>query len=73
MTAALIGGTAVETSPAEWMSRAEAAEYLGVTVRTLAQWAWRKEGPRYAKYGNVTRYRRADLDAFVASRFSDAT
>ncbi|ADT97887.1 helix-turn-helix transcriptional regulator [Mycolicibacterium gilvum] len=60
-------------TPAEWLNRPDAAKYLGVAVKTLAQWAWLKEGPRYAKYANTTRYRRADLDKFVESRFVEVS
>ncbi|MBX3152724.1 helix-turn-helix domain-containing protein [Candidatus Obscuribacterales bacterium] len=51
------------------MSRKEAALYLGVSERTLAIW---KCTGRYklpvVKIGRLAKYRRADLDAFIASR-----
>ncbi len=53
------------------MSRKEAALYLGVSERTLAIW---KCTGRYklpvVKIGRLAKYRRADLDAFIASRVS---
>jgi excisionase family DNA binding protein len=46
-------------------SRAEVAEYLGVPVRTLEQWAYRREGPRYRVIGRHARYRWADVEAWI--------
>ncbi len=51
------------------LTREQAADYLGVKATTLAHWATTR---RYAlpmvKVGSLCRYRRADLDAFLASR-----
>ena len=51
------------------MSRKEAAEYLGVTVHTLAVW---KCTGRYnlpcVKIGKLAKYRKEDLDDFILSR-----
>lgn len=51
------------------MSRKEAAAYLGVAEITLA--IWRSTGrynlPIY-KIGRLAKYKKADLDAFIASR-----
>jgi excisionase family DNA binding protein len=49
--------------------RDEAAAYLGVTSHTLAVW---KSSKRYdlpvVKVGRLVRYRKSDLDAFLARR-----
>jgi len=51
------------------MSRKEAAKYLGVEPQTLAVWASTRRYPlRFYKVGRLARYRKSDLDAFVASR-----
>lgn len=68
MTAAVMENT-VSDRPAEWLSRTEAAEYLGVAPKTMAQWAHYKRGPRYARFGRDTRYRITDLDAWVETQF----
>ncbi len=51
----------------ELLSRKDAARYLGVSEGTLAVW---KCTGRYAlpcvKIGRLAKYRRADLDAFIA-------
>jgi len=51
----------------ELLSREEAASYLGVSARTLAVW---KSTGRYnlpcVRIGRLAKYRKADLDAFIA-------
>jgi excisionase family DNA binding protein len=52
---------------ADLVSRKEAAAYLGASEHTLAVWASTKRYPLpYVKIGRLVRYRRADLDAFIA-------
>ena len=54
------------------LTRAEAAEYLGVTVYGLAQMATRGYGPRYYKpSARMVRYRAADLDAWIDDHMVD--
>lgn len=43
----------------------EVAEYIGVPVRTLAQWAWKGTGPRWSKVGRHRRYRWDDLEKWL--------
>lgn len=51
------------------LSREEAANYLGVTPQTLAVWACTKRYDLpFVKIGRLVKYRRADLDAFIARR-----
>jgi excisionase family DNA binding protein len=51
------------------LTREEAAEYLGVTSRTLAVWACVKRyNLPYVKVGRLVKYRRSDLDNFIARR-----
>jgi excisionase family DNA binding protein len=51
------------------MSRKDAAVYLGVSEMTLAIW---KSTGRYSlrvyKVGRLAKYKKSDLDAFIASR-----
>ncbi len=51
------------------MTRKDAAAYLGVSEMTLAIW---KSTGRYSlrvyKIGRLAKYKRSDLDAFIASR-----
>ena len=55
--------------PPELLTREEAAEYLGVKPQTLGAW---KTSGRYnlpmIKVGRLCKYRREDLDRWLASR-----
>ncbi|MEM5461404.1 helix-turn-helix domain-containing protein [Paraburkholderia phytofirmans] len=47
----------------------EAAQYLGATAKTLEVWrSTRRYAIPYIKIGAKVRYRKADLDAWIASR-----
>lgn len=53
----------------ELLTREQAADYLGITSRTLAVWACVKRyNLPYVKVGRLVKYRRADLDAFIERR-----
>ena len=50
------------------LNQAEAANYLGTTVGTLN--AWRHYGKNtipFVRWGNRIRYRKCDLDAWIAA------
>ena len=51
----------------------EAATYLRLSKPTLERLRLTGEGPPYAKLGKAVRYRRADLDAWLASRLIRST
>lgn len=57
------------TRTPDLLSREEAARYLGVSASTLAIW---KCTGRYnlpcVKIGRLVKYRRSDLDEFIAER-----
>ena len=51
------------------LTREQAADYLGVTSRTLAVWACVKRySLPYVKVGRLVKYRRTDLDEFISRR-----
>ncbi|MDD5036689.1 MAG: helix-turn-helix domain-containing protein [Methylococcaceae bacterium] len=56
-------------TPIPFLDREQAAEYLGVRPQTLASWA---TTGRYnlpmIKVGRLCRYRKDDLDAWLAKR-----
>ena len=53
--------------PGDLLSEKEAAEVLGCGFRTLRNWRAKRGGPRFVKVGQrLVRYRRADLEAFIA-------
>ena len=66
--------TAVLTDPDAGFTENWAAEFLGVSVRTLQAWRVRGEGPHFYKAGRSVRYQRRELLAFQQARtFSSTT
>lgn len=56
------------------MTPAQAAIYLGVEMATLAVWRCTGRYPLpYFKVGRLVRYRKGDLDAFLAGRRIEST
>lgn len=50
----------------EWATRPQVAEYLQVSVPTLARWAMEPgKGPRATRFGGAVRYSRADVLAWA--------
>ncbi|WP_201359050.1 helix-turn-helix transcriptional regulator [Mycobacterium paraintracellulare] len=45
----------------KWLSRQDLANRWGLPVKTLAEWASKRTGPRYAKFGRHVRYRLSDV------------
>lgn len=56
--------TFIADDPDAALSENQAAEFLGVSVRTLQAWRVRGGGPRYLKMGSSVRYQRRWLVAF---------
>lgn len=50
------------------LSRTEAADFLDVSVATLARWAAKGVGPDFIKIGHRVRYPLSALDSFLAAR-----
>ena len=49
------------------LSEREAAIYLSISVSTIRRWRYAGTGPEYFSYGDIIRYRKECLDAFVLS------
>jgi excisionase family DNA binding protein len=49
-------------------SRADVAAYLDIPVKTLEKWAHFSKGPAYVRIGRHTRYRWADVEAWIAAQ-----
>ena len=63
---------ACNISPAGLMTPRDAAVYIGVKIYTLAGWRMtNKYGLRYLKLGKAIRYRKDDLDEWLASKAVD--
>lgn len=54
-----------ECSGNRLMDQNEVAEYLGISVKTLEYYRWKKIGPRYLKIGKLARYRKCDVIAYI--------
>ena len=59
-------GMIQETGQDRLLTPEEVAEFLGMKPNTLARWRSNGIGPAYVKLGSAVRYRREDLDRFVA-------
>ena len=46
----------------------ERAEYLGIAVSTIVDYRLKGIGPVYVKIGHLVRYRKADVDNWVANK-----
>lgn len=57
---------------AAMMTTEQVSEYLQVPVTTLHQWRYLGKGPRAARIGRGLRYRRADVEAWVAAQYDGA-
>ena len=53
---------------AEWISPEQLAAELDIPVKTLYQWRYRGTGPRADRIGKHVRYRRRDIEAWLATR-----
>lgn len=55
----------VLSPPVPWIPQAEAAEYLGVTDRTLRRYVASGDLPAYRLGPRLLRFRQSDLDALM--------
>ena len=56
-----------------YVNTIEAAEYLRLSRQQLEGWQSRGGGPVYVKLDRAVRYRRSDLDSFMAERLVSST
>ena len=52
----------------KYLSTREAAEYLGLSPRTLDRYRVSGDGPVFHRFGGRVRYTRSDLDAWAERR-----
>ena len=63
----------VPTRRSELLDTKDAAQYVGVTTRTLEVWrCTKRHAIPYIKVGRLVRYRSRDLDSWLESRIVDA-
>jgi len=53
----------------EWIGIEQLSEELDVPIRTIYAWRSKGYGPRGATFGKHVRYRREDVEAWIAGRF----
>ena len=49
------------------ITEVQAADLLGLSVKTLRRWRWAGHPPRFIKLGGAVRYDMTDLSAFMES------
>jgi hypothetical protein len=54
-------------APRVWFNNAQAADYLSIGPGTLSQMRSRGEGPKWTGSGKLTRYKRTDIDLYLAN------
>ena len=54
-----------------WMTEAETADYLRLTMGGLRWFRRNGTGPRYAKFGRFIRYTQQDVDAWASAQTVD--
>ena len=55
-----------DQSLSAFLSESDAADYLGISKKTLQRWRFDHKGPAYAKLNNkLIRYRLTDLDEWM--------
>jgi len=54
-----------EITPDGRMSRVDAAKFIGVSYKTLENWAVSRKGPPSYRVGGKVFYRLAELDRFI--------
>jgi predicted DNA-binding transcriptional regulator AlpA len=63
-----------DLNPDPLFTETEAAAYLSYRPRTLASWRRTGHGPRFVAVSKTSvRYRKSDLDAWIASRVRRST
>lgn len=56
------------TTAPEWLTTADLAQELKVPVATVRKWREQGTGPPGHRLGKHVRYRRADVDTWLATR-----
>ncbi|WP_407932981.1 helix-turn-helix domain-containing protein [Jannaschia ovalis] len=53
---------------AERLCPKQAADYIGLSIRTLARYRMERVGPPWLKVGRSVQYRRASIDTWLESQ-----
>lgn len=63
----------ITTNECRFLTSRQAAEYLGISIRTLEKGRSFGSGPRYRKFGRNVRYTTDDLDKWAKAYSFEAT
>ena len=58
----------VEPVTRKFFTRPEAGDYLRLSPKTLAKWAWAGQGPAYFHAGGRVLYKKTDIDSWLDSQ-----
>jgi excisionase family DNA binding protein len=61
------GGRSRGETESEWLTLGQAAKFLGVAQSTIRKWSDQGRAPAFYTPGGHRRYRRSDLEAFIAT------
>jgi hypothetical protein len=50
-----------------YLKPAKAAEKIGVTVATMANWRWKEVGPPFYRVGGLILYEDREIDAWISA------
>lgn len=53
---------------ANYYSRQELADQLGITLRSLERWAWLRKGPKRTYIGNRVYYHRSAVEKWLSEQ-----
>lgn len=54
-----------KTSKSKYVSEKRAAEYIGISVKTLQRKRREEKGPAYIQIGRLFKYTKPDIDAWM--------
>ena len=58
----------VESLNHKFLTRTEAGDYMRLSPKTLAKWAWAGQGPAYFRAGGKVIYAKAEIDSWLDSQ-----
>jgi hypothetical protein len=54
-----------QLQPRKYLNEKQAADFLGISPKTLSRWRWAGKQPAFCKFGGAVRYRLDDLETFA--------
>ncbi len=60
-------------SAAAFLTEGELSALIKVPTKSLQRWRWAGFGPKFVKLGHAVRYRRSDIDDWIAAQTRTST